>query len=137
MAGWWARRRGVPFVVDMHTVAFFAREWRLLRPVELPWLRAAAAVIVTNDELAAQVRAWGARAFVLPDPLPAPPAGLDAYVEPGLVTVVATYSKDEPLEILPAVAESLPDVRFAVTGGAARRSRRLAGQPVRHRVPER
>ena len=116
MAGAWARRHGVPIVVDMHTVAFFAREWRLLRPVELPWLRTAAAVIVTNDELAAEVRAWGARAFVLPDPLPAPPAGLDAAVEPGLVTVVATYSKDEPLEILPAVAERLPDVRFAVTG---------------------
>ena len=116
MAGAWARRHGVPIVVDMHTVAFFAREWRLLRPVELPWLRTAAAVIVTNDELAAEVRAWGARAFVLPDPLPAPPAGLDACVEPGLVTVVATYSKDEPLGILPAVAERLPDVRFAVTG---------------------
>jgi glycosyltransferase involved in cell wall biosynthesis len=116
MAGAWARRRGVPFVVDMHTVAFFAREWRLLRPVELPWLRTAAAVVVTNDELAAEVRAWGARAFVLPDPLPEPPAGLDAGVEPGLVTVVATYSKDEPLGILPAVAERLPDARFAVTG---------------------
>ena len=37
-------------------------------------------------------------------------------MEPGLVTVVATYSKDEPLGILPAVAERLPDVRFAVTG---------------------
>jgi glycosyltransferase involved in cell wall biosynthesis len=29
---------------------------------------------------------------------------------------VATYSKDEPLEILPAAAAMLPDVRFAVTG---------------------
>jgi glycosyltransferase involved in cell wall biosynthesis len=48
--------------------------------------------------------------------LPEPPAGLDAGVEPGLVTVVATYSKDEPLGILPAVAERLPDARFAVTG---------------------
>ena len=116
MAGAWARRHGVPLVVDMHTVAFSAREWRLLRPLELPWLRGAAAVIVTNDELAAEVRAWGARAFVLPDPLPPSPPGLDAPVDPALVTVVATFSKDEPLGILPAVAESLPQVRFAVTG---------------------
>jgi hypothetical protein len=116
MAGGWPRRRCAPLVVDMHTVAFFAREWRLLRPVELPWLRPAAAVIVTSDELAEEVRSWGARAFVLPDPSPAPPAGLDPLVEPGLVTVVATYSKDEPLEILSAVARRLPDVRFAVTG---------------------
>ncbi len=119
LAGAWARRHGVPTVVDMHTVAFFAREWRLFRPVELSWLRTAAAVIVTNDELAEQVRAWGARAFVLPDPLPAVPAGVGGLadvLDPGLVTVVATYSKDEPLELLPAVAESLPQLRFAVTG---------------------
>jgi glycosyltransferase involved in cell wall biosynthesis len=116
IAGRWARRHAVPLVVDMHTAAFFAREWRLLRPVELPWLRAAAAVVVTNDELAAQVRAWGARAFVLPDPVPAPLDDDGERVDPGLVTVVATYSKDEPLEVLPAVAASLPGVRFAVTG---------------------
>ena len=128
MAGAWARRRGVPIVVDMHTVAFFAREWRLLRPVELPWLRAAAAVIVTNDELAAEVRAWGARAFVLPDPLPAPPAGLDACVEPGLVTVVATYSKDEPLGILPRSPRGCPTcaspspARRAAISAAGRRT---------------
>jgi glycosyltransferase involved in cell wall biosynthesis len=48
--------------------------------------------------------------------LPEPPAGLG---EPGVgceVTVVATYSKDEPLRLLPEVARRLPDVRFAVTG---------------------
>ncbi len=76
LAGAGRRRRGVPLVVDMHTVAFYAREWRLLRPLELPLLRAAAAVIVTNDALAAQVRGWGARAFVLPDPLPDAAAGV-------------------------------------------------------------
>ena len=67
------------------------------------------------------MRAWGARAFVLPDPLPEPPSGLGQAgggepVEPHLATIVATYSKDEPLELLPEVARGLPDVRFAVTG---------------------
>ncbi len=119
IAGGWAGRHRAPLVVDMHTVAFFAREWRYLRPLEAPALRAAAAVVVTNEGLAREVRGWGARAFVLPDPLPAVPAGVGGLadpVDPGLVTVVATYSKDEPLELLPAVAESLPQLRFAVTG---------------------
>ena len=111
-----ARRRRLTLVVDMHTVAFYAREWGLLRPLELPSLRAAAAVIVTNESLAARVRSWGARAFVLPDPLPEPPPGLGEPGAGGEVTVVATYSKDEPLQLLPEVARLLPDVRFAVTG---------------------
>ena len=111
-----ARRRRVPLVVDMHTVAFSAREWRLLRPLELRSLRAAAAVVVTNEWLARRVRSWGARDFVLPDPLPKPPAGLGDPGAGGEVTVVATYSKDEPLQLLPEVARRLPDLRFAVTG---------------------
>lgn len=116
MAGTTARRRGLPLVVDMHTVAFSAREWLLLRRVELPALRRAAAVLVTNEALARRVRSWGARAFVLPDPMPEPPAGLGEPGAGGEVTVVATYSKDEPLELLPDVARRLPEVRFAVTG---------------------
>jgi len=111
-----ARRRGARLVVDMHTVAFYAREWRVLRSLELPFLRRATAVLVTNDSLAMQVLAWGARPFVLPDPLPAPPDELEVPVENDLVTVVATYSKDEPLELLPEVARRLPHTRFVVTG---------------------
>jgi len=53
---------------------------------------------------------------VLPDPLPEPPAGLGEPGAGGEVTVVATYSKDEPLDLLPVIARRLPDVRFAVTG---------------------
>lgn len=116
MAGVAARRSHRVLVVDMHTVAFYAREWDLLRPLEMPALRRAAAVIVTNEALAARVRAWGARAFVLPDALPEPPAGLGVRGAGGEVTVVATYSKDEPLYLLPEVARRLPEVRFAVTG---------------------
>jgi glycosyltransferase involved in cell wall biosynthesis len=112
-----ARRRRTPLVVDMHTVAFYAREWRLLRPLELPALRGAAAVVVTNESLAAQVRSWRAPAVVLPDPLPEPaPAASTQTPEPDLVTVIATFSKDEPLDILPEVARRLPHVRLAVTG---------------------
>lgn len=116
LAGLVAGRRRVPLVVDMHTVAFYAPEWRLLRPLELPLLRAATAVLVTNESLAARVRGWGARAFVLPDPLPYPPPASHQNVEPDLVTVIATYSPDEPIDMLPQVARDMPGLRFAVTG---------------------
>jgi glycosyltransferase involved in cell wall biosynthesis len=111
-----ARLRRRPLVVDMHTVAFSALAWRLLRALERPALRQAKAVVVTNQELAALVRSWGASAFVLPDPLPEPPLDLAPAHEREEVTIVATYSKDEPLWLLPDVARRRPDLRLAVTG---------------------
>jgi glycosyltransferase involved in cell wall biosynthesis len=111
-----ARRAHRPLVVDVHTVGFYAPEWRALRRFEKPALRAARAVVVTNESLARTVRSWGAPALVLPDPLPEPPALGDETIDEDLVTVVATYSKDEPLALLPEAARSLPDVEFRVTG---------------------
>jgi glycosyltransferase involved in cell wall biosynthesis len=116
LVGLAARVRRRPLVVDMHSVAFTALEWRLLRVLERPVLRQATAVVVTNEELAARVRSWGARAFVLPDPLPEPPRDLPTAHEREEVTIVATYSKDEPLSLLPELARRRPDLRLAVTG---------------------
>ena len=117
----------------MHTVAFTALAWRLLRAFERPVLRQARAVVVTNEELAARVRSWGARAFVLPDPLPEPPPDLPAAHEREEVTIVATYSKDEPLWLLPDVARRRPDLRLR-SRGSPRRPVGLAGEPAGDRV---
>ena len=116
LVGLAARLRRRPLVVDMHTVAFTALAWRLLRALERPVLRQAKAVVVTNQELAALVRSWGARAFVLPDPLPELPLDLVTTHEHEEVTIVATYSKDEPLWLLPELARRRPDLHLAVTG---------------------
>lgn len=110
------RRHGTPLVVDMHTVGFYDRKWRLLRPLEAPALRAAAACVVTNDELARTVRGWGGRAVVLRDPLPDPPDVSAVALEPRSVCVIATFSDDEPIDELPALASLLPDVTIYVTG---------------------
>ena len=72
---------GGPLVVDMHTVAFTALGRGVCcGPSSGRFLRRAAAVVVTNEELAAQVRSWGVGAFVLPDPLPEPPVDLATAV---------------------------------------------------------
>ena len=107
--------RHVPLVVDMHSVSFYALRFRAFRPLEIPLLRKAAAVLVTNDALAEVVNGWGCQPFVLTDPLPTPPAMLRNQVEPTRVTVIATYSDDEPLDLLPAVANELKELTFYVT----------------------
>ena len=114
----WAycRRRRLPLVVDMHTVGFYGTKWRVLRPLEKPLLRGAKAAVVTNAELEARVLSWRCPAFVLPDPLPTPPVGLDLSVESDVVTIVATYSEDEPIDLLPAIAGRLTGLRVHVTG---------------------
>jgi glycosyltransferase involved in cell wall biosynthesis len=111
-----ARRRRVPLVVDVHTVDFYDPKWLALKPLERPLLRGADAVVVTNRSLARRVLGWGCEAFVLPDPLPEPPALGEVTVVPRSATVVATFSDDEPLHLLPAVARMLPDVEIRVTG---------------------
>jgi glycosyltransferase involved in cell wall biosynthesis len=117
VASLYALARRLPLVVDVHTVDFYAPKWRVLRPLERPLLRRADAVVVTNDSLAARVRQWGCSACVLPDPVPTPaPDGGGGGVRPDVVTVVATYSDDEPIALLPAVARRLPGVRLFVTG---------------------
>jgi len=103
-------------VVDMHTVGFYDLKWRVLRLLEWPALRDAAVNLVTNRRLADRLRSWHCRAAVLTDPLPTPPEDIDDPVEKGAVTVVATYSADEPIHELPSVARSLSEVTMYVTG---------------------
>lgn len=112
----YCRRRRRALVVDMHTVGFYDPKWRALRCVEMPALREAASNVVTNAELAARVRAWGCPVAVLTDPLPVPPDLSDVEPEPGTATVIATFSEDEPIGLLPQVASALREVRFFVTG---------------------
>jgi glycosyltransferase involved in cell wall biosynthesis len=109
-----ARRRAA-LVVDIHSVGFFALRFRALRPLEIPILRRATVVLVTNDDLADTVRGWGCRPFVLTDPLPEPQSIPENEVDPTRVTVIATFSEDEPLDLLPAVASELNDLTFYVT----------------------
>jgi glycosyltransferase involved in cell wall biosynthesis len=109
-------RRGIPLVVDMHTIGFYAPRWRIFRPLEMPALRYAARNVVTNSQLASRVVSWGCRAAILTDPLPKPPDVSDVRPEPGSVTVIATFSDDEPIAQLPLVAQALPQMKLYVTG---------------------
>lgn len=135
LAAWtvalYARRAGVPFVIDAHTDALLTPYWTWPRWLTRRVARRAAATLVTNVHLAGIVRSWGARAIVVPDV----PVELEAGSAPErddrfTVTVVSSFGPDEPLSAILEAAARLPDVAFLVTGSlTADRGRRPASVP--------
>lgn len=115
-------------VVDAHNEAItpFVHDVPVVRAISRWLLRRACLTVVTNEELAQQVRQAHGRPFVLPDPLPAVPPGLPAATNrPPYVVVVCTFAPDEPLGEIFLAARGLPDVHFKVTGNARRCGPRL------------
>ncbi len=127
---WYARRSGIPFVIDSHSGSFDSRAWRWSLPLQ-KWLSAyAAATLVHNSELLGQTRAWRGKVMVAEEPPPhlqAPPqrAPLSSSF---CVLVSASYADDEPLELVMQAAEQLPEVQFQITGDPQRASHALREQ---------
>jgi glycosyltransferase involved in cell wall biosynthesis len=126
-----AWRRGIPFVVDAHSDAMTSPYWTKPRWLIRALHRAAAAVLVTNEHFAAELRAAGATPLVIRD-VPQEPLG-DLAASPAdagfSVMVVSTYAPDEPVEAVLGAAALLPDVTFHLTGDAARAARPLPAAP--------
>jgi glycosyltransferase involved in cell wall biosynthesis len=116
---------GFYLVVDAHNegVRPFERPGAVVRWLTRRLLKGADATIVTNAALATDVAAAGGRPLVLPDSLPLPPS-LPATV--GIaegaphVVVIATFRRDEPIAAIITAAAMMPEVRFAISGDAAR-----------------
>lgn len=112
---------GSRFIIDSHTGVFLERKWRWLSFLHAFVVKRAAVSIVTNEHLAAMVEGWGGKAFIFPDvPVEFPNAEYLAERSANLVTVVNSFSYDEPLDEVLTAAKALPDVEFAVTGDLAR-----------------
>jgi glycosyltransferase involved in cell wall biosynthesis len=116
---------GSKLVVDAHTGVFLEPKWRPFLALNRFLMRRAALTLVTNAALQQQVAAWGARAFVLPDPLPPQTSG-HFPLDNSKFNVAAVFSfyEDEPVEEMLTVA--LPaDVHVYVTGDNSRVPARL------------
>ena len=117
----YARLWKAQYVIDSHTGALLAPWWKWTLPIHAFLSRRAITTIVTNEHLKAMVEAWGANAFILADlPTTFPqgkPFPLDSEFN---VTVINTFSPDEPLEEVLAAAATLPEVQFYVTGDLIR-----------------
>jgi glycosyltransferase involved in cell wall biosynthesis len=112
----WMRR--VPYVIDAHSASFVDRRWRgAMEGLQRFVARRALTTLVTNEEWRGIVNRWGGRSDIVTD-VPVrfpPPAPLE--LGPGFhVTVVSTFTWDEPTEIVFAAAHLLPEVSFHVTG---------------------
>jgi glycosyltransferase involved in cell wall biosynthesis len=112
----YSRLAGARFVIDAHTGAFIG-PWLSLLFLHRWFSRAACATIVTNEHYRDLVRGWGADVMIVRDV----PVRFAEPVRPDLggpcnMTLVATFTPDEPIELFFAAAARLPDIQFHVTG---------------------
>ena len=117
----WCALVGGGFVMDSHPSAFGAKGRRVLAKLQPlhRWLgRRARAVLVTTEERAAQVRAWGAHGIVVHEA----PSQFPPRKEPEHPTVLFTgvYAADEPVAEVLGAARLLPGVEFRLTGDPAK-----------------
>jgi hypothetical protein len=131
--GWaYARVAGIPFLMDVHPGGFGlqgdAFSARLL-PITRRLVRRAAATLVTEDTLAAQVRDWGGTPLVVHE---APPSWrIDSPLRrkgTGEVLLVGTFGRDEPIELAVQAAQAA-GVALAITGDLAEAPGELRASP--------
>jgi len=124
----YCRLSSASFVIDAHTGLFLEPKWRAFLPLSRLLMRSAALTLVTNEALRVRVQAWGANAFVLPDPLPDLVQSDDRFpLDPTHFNVAAVFSfyEDEPVEEVLSVRHLPPDMRVYVTGDSTRVPERL------------
>jgi glycosyltransferase involved in cell wall biosynthesis len=116
-AFWYAWRHRKQVVLDAHSAAFVLPRWRYFQWLQRALCRRAATTLVSNEHLAATVRAAGAHATVVPD-VPIIFSRKDPFARPSgfVVAVVCSFDVDEPLAAILAAAEQLPHVQFYMTG---------------------
>jgi N-acetylglucosaminyldiphosphoundecaprenol N-acetyl-beta-D-mannosaminyltransferase len=118
----YAKLAGVPYAIDSHTGAFLEKKWTWLSPLHKFVARRAEVNIVTNDHLGQMLRDWGADYFVIGD-IPMKLEATNRRHEGHDVTVVNSFSYDEPLAEILEAARRLPDINFSITGDTKRCSR--------------
>lgn len=119
----WCAISGARYAIDAHTGIFLEPKWRPFLPLSRWLSRGAATTIVTNDALRETVESWGARGFVLPDPLPDLPPERERFpLDESKTNVAAVFSfyEDEPVDEMLAVAKLPPDMHVWVTGDSSR-----------------
>jgi glycosyltransferase involved in cell wall biosynthesis len=87
--------------------------------------RACSLVIVSNENLAQEVRKWGAKAYALPDPLPnlhVPDTATELSARPMTVLFICSWADDEPVECVLEASKRLlttgQSLKVRITGRA-------------------
>lgn len=113
----YSRITGAPFVIDAHTGAFVDPRWKRVLFLHKWFSRAAHTTAVTNEYMRDIVESWGASATIVRD-VPvvfAEPHPTQFDRRPNM-TLVCTFTPDEPISLFFDAASRLPDIGFHVTG---------------------
>ena len=122
----YCRLTGSRYIVDAHSAAMQLPVWTRPRWLWAGLARGALATIVTNEHFARTIQNWGARALVIRDiPTTFPEDGTYPFNGDFNVTVVNTFSDDEPLHQILEAAQGMYGVHFHVTGRLNRADRAL------------
>jgi glycosyltransferase involved in cell wall biosynthesis len=112
---------GSRYIVDAHSAALQLSVWTKPRWLWAGLARKALVTIVTNEHMAHMLQGWGARALVIRDiPTTFPEGGTYPLNGDFNVTMVNTFSTDEPLEQVLEAAQGMDGVRLYVTGSIRR-----------------
>lgn len=120
----YGRLARAPVVLDSHPGSFALKGDRVAR-VMLPvhrWLAGkVAAVLVTVEQLAEQVRGWGGRAVLVHEaPAERPSAAPVRRRDRPEILFICTFAPDEPVAAVLAAAARMRDVAVTVTGDLRR-----------------
>ena len=105
------------FMIDAHTGAFIDERWRRVLCLQRFFCRRAVTTIVTSKHFQRLIESWGANAMIVTD-VPvifAAPRDVKATGE-FRVTLVCSFTYDEPIETFLEAARLLTDTHFYVTG---------------------
>jgi glycosyltransferase involved in cell wall biosynthesis len=117
----YAAVRRIPFVIDAHTGVFNDPRWAWATPINRFLSRRAAATIVTSDHLRRTVEGWDARVVIVGDvPVTFPDVPAADLGEGFNVTMVSSFSFDEPFREVFEAVRGLDGVRVHVTGRVSR-----------------
>ena len=117
------------YLVDAHSGAFDIPIWSYPTWFARILARQALATIVASERHQEVVSSWGGKTIVMKDPVTTYPR--EEYPLNGSfnLTVVNTFSSDEPLEEVLKTAADLSDVHFYVTGKKNAADERVLAQP--------
>jgi glycosyltransferase involved in cell wall biosynthesis len=106
------------YAIDAHTAAFFHPRWTRVMFLHRFFSRKAVTTIVTNSYLENIVQRWAGHSTIVTD-VPVHFAEPERVTLKGQcnMTLVSTFTQDEPLEQFFKAAALVPEVQFYVTGG--------------------
>lgn len=113
----YCKATGAQFGIDAHTGAFEGTPWAKIRPLQFFLSRQAKVTAVTNSYLQALVEGARGRTLLVPDVPTELSADHKRDFGPGFHALyVASYSSDEPIDVVLDAAAKAPEVTFWLTG---------------------